>query len=296
MVLISVTVNETSYTTNMRFNRTHLLLLCSALVPACAIPGDAPWSDVHANVFAAGFTPTLNATSSNLVVPDTNGGVTPPDFRGSFKVNDDSSFTTYYGGRVGFAPFEISASQFNHSSNNSGVITDNGSFFNGVELNGNLNVDAAFDIDATKLMVGIDVLNTSIARVGILGGIDMFNFNRFAFTATEANGSIAVGGVQNVLINQEVPVPIVGVRGDVHLPGTNLRLGGEITGVSIDIDEIDASFIDVDVNVNYEIFTNAEAVVGYRKVALNIDGVIEDTTINMDLNMSGPYFGVSIYY
>ncbi|MDC3283582.1 hypothetical protein OAV41_03295 [Planctomycetota bacterium] len=46
-----------------------------------------------------------------------------------------------------------------------------------------------------------------------------------------------------------------------------------------------------------EIVKNAEVVVGYRTINLNVDGDIGDTQIqNMDLSMSGPYFGVSIYF
>ncbi|MBT4466306.1 MAG: hypothetical protein HOD03_06455, partial [Planctomycetes bacterium] len=53
----------------MRFNRIYLLLACSALIPACAIPGDSPWSDLHVNVDAAGFRPTLEASAGNIVTP-----------------------------------------------------------------------------------------------------------------------------------------------------------------------------------------------------------------------------------
>ncbi|MDP6964215.1 MAG: hypothetical protein QGF46_08640, partial [Planctomycetota bacterium] len=142
----------------------------------------------------------------------------------------------------------------------------------------------------------IDMLNTSVARVGMLFGLDVFNFNEFKFTAQEANGSILPGDPQNVLVNQEVPVPIIGLRGDLAIPGTDIRLGAEVSGVSIDIDDVDASFFDHDININFEIFENGEAVVGYRAVQLNIDGTLDSTTINMDLNMSGPYFGVSFYF
>jgi hypothetical protein len=44
------------------------------------------------------------------------------------------------------------------------------------------------------------------------------------------------------------------------------------------------------------LFKNAEALFGYRVVDLSINGDIDSTTINMDLNMSGPYFGVSVYF
>jgi hypothetical protein len=294
MLSFSVPVEGISYTTFMRFTRTHLLLISAALIPACAVPGDAPWSDLHASVYAVGFTPTLEVASSTIAVP-ANGSVGA--LNGSFSVDAEKEYTRQYGARIGFAPFELSISQFNHSRNQNGVISGDGGVFLGEPLVGDLAVDSSFDIDATKIMLGIDMLNTSVARVGLLVGLDVFSFNQFRFTAQEANGlNIQPGAFQNVLVDQEVPVPIIGIRGDIAIPGTTIRLGAEISGVSIDIDDINASFFDHDVNLNMQIFESGEAVIGYRAVQLNIDGQIDTTTINMDLSMSGPYFGVSFYF
>jgi hypothetical protein len=151
-------------------------------------------------------------------------------------------------------------------------------------------VDSSLELAATKMMVGIDVLNTSIARVGILAGFDLLSFNKFSLTN-------AGSSVQNVLVNQEVPIPIIGLRGDIAIPGTSISLGTEISGISIDVADIEASFFDHNINLSMEIVKNAEVVVGYRTISLNVDGDIDDTRIqNMDLSMSGPYFGVSIYF
>ena len=260
----------------MRFNRIYLLLACSALIPACAIPGDSPWSDLHVNVDAAGFNPTFEASA---------GRIARTGIDGSFSINSKEEYTDLYGARFGFAPFEFSVSQFSYSRNQTGV-------FNGtlgvIDLSPGTPVDSSLELTATKMMVGIDVLNTSIARVGILAGFDLLSFNKLSLTNA--------GIVQNVLANQEVPVPIIGLRADVAIPGTDIRLGAEMTGISIDIDGIEASFFDHDINLNMEIFENAEAIVGYRIVDINIDGEIEATEINMDLSMSGPYFGVSVYF
>jgi hypothetical protein len=276
----------------MRFNRTHLLLL-STLIPACAIPGDAPWSDLHVNAYAAGYTPTLEVGSSSIAIPATGSAGA---FNGSFTVDAEKEYTNIYGARIGFAPFELSISQFSHTRNQNGTIGDGGLFL-GEALVGDLAVDSTFDIDATKMMLGFDMMNTSVARVGLLVGLDVFNFNQFRFTAQEANGTgILAGDYQNVLVDQEVPVPIIGIRGDMAIPGTDIRLGAEISGVSIDVDDVNASFFDHDINVNMEIFENGEAVIGYRVVQLNIDGIIDTTEINMDMSMSGPYFGVSFYF
>ena len=279
MLSFSVTVNASSYTTNMRLTRICLPLVCSALIPACAIPGDAPWSDLHVNLDAAGFRPTLEASAGNIVTPGING---------SFAINSATEYSDLYGARIGLAPFELSFSQFSYSRNQAGVFDgslDDQNFTSGTV------VDSALDIGATKIMLGVDVLNTPIARVGILAGIDLLSFNKFSLTE-EGNGI-----VQNVLVNQEVPIPIIGLRGDIAIPGTSISLGAEISGISIDVDEVEASFFDHNINLSMEIVKNAEVVVGYRTINLNVDGDIGDTQIqNMDLSMSGPYFGVSIYF
>ena len=288
MLSFSVTVNASSYTTNMRFTRIYLLLVCSVLIPACAIPGDAPWSDLHANAYVAGFAPTLKASSTSINIPGSAG----PELSGSFSLDSEKVYTSQYGARVGFAPFELSVSQFSYSRNQTGLFGgDGGGHFGGVPFTEGIPVNSTLGIDATKMMVGLDIVNTSIARVGLLAGIDVLRFNQFSFQQQDTGIS------QDVLIDQEVPVPIIGVRGDMALPGTLIRLGAEITGVSIDVDEVEASFFDIDVNFNMEILENGEAVIGYRTMNLKIDGSIGDTQItDMDLSISGPYFGVSVYF
>ena len=277
MLSFSVTVNASSYTTYMRFNRIYLLLACSALIPACAIPGDSPWSDLHVNVDAAGFNPTFEASA---------GRIARTGIDGSFSINSKEEYTDLYGARFGFAPFEFSVSQFSYSRNQTGVF--NGTL-GGIQLSPGTPVDSSLELTATKMMVGIDVLNTSIARVGILAGFDLLSFNKLSLTNA--------GIVQNVLANQEVPMPIIGLRGDIAIPGTSISLGAEISGISIDVDDLEASFFDHNINLSMEIVKNAEVVVGYRTISLNIDGVIDNTQIqNMDLSMSGPYFGVSVYF
>ncbi|MDC1020525.1 hypothetical protein OAR23_00725 [bacterium] len=262
---------------NMRFTRIYLLLACSALIPACAIPGDSPWSDLHVNVDAAGFNPTFEASA---------GKIARTGIDGSFSINSKEEYTDLYGARFGFAPFEFSVSQFSYSRNQTGVF--NGTF-GGIPLSAGTPVDSSLELAATKMMVGIDVLNTSIARVGILAGFDLLSFNKLSLTNA--------GIVQNVLVNQEVPIPIIGLRGDIAIPGTSISLGAEISGISIDVDDLEASFFDHNINLSMEIVKNAEVVVGYRTISLNIDGDIDNTQIqNMDLSMSGPYFGVSVYF
>jgi hypothetical protein len=272
----------------MRFTRIYLLLVCSVLIPACAIPGDSPWSDLHANAYAVGFSPTFEASSSGIVI---DGDGANPELSGSFAINSEEEFTNLYGASIGFAPFELSVSQFSYSRNQVGVFGGDGGSFGGVLLNDSIPISSTLDIDATKIMVGIDVLNTSIARVGLLAGFDVLSFNHLSFQQQDT------GINQNVFDNQEVPVPIIGLRGDIAIPDTSISLGAEISGISIDVDSAEASLFDHYINLSLEIFKNAEAVVGYRTMSIKIDGSVAGTQIqNMDLSMSGPYFGVSVYF
>ena len=201
MLSFSVTINARSYTTNMRFTRIYLFLICSALTLACAIPGDAPWSDLHVNAYAAGFIPTMEASSTGIIVPRENN---TPEFSGSFAVDAEKAYTSQFGARMGFAPFEFSVSQFNYSREQNGVLRSGGNgFFRGNPFTKDFSIDSTLDIDTTKMMLGIDMVNTSEARVGVLVGFDVLSFNQFSFTAK------STGEVQNVLINQEVPVPVI---------------------------------------------------------------------------------------
>lgn len=133
-----------------------------------------------------------------------------------------------------------------------------------------------------------------------MAGVDFIEFDRFVITATETVSVLGVplisaGDAQNVLINQSVPMPMLGVRGDLQLP-FGLRLGGEISGLSANIDAADVTYLDLDINVNYEPMDNLELVVGYHRIDIDVNGSIDDATVDVEMLIDGPYFGVSLYW
>ena len=75
-----------------------------------------------------------------------------------------------------------------------------------------------------------------------------------------------------------------------------VRLGGEITGLSADFDDADIKLTDIDLNANYEPWDNVELVVGYRMIDVSIDGEISGTALDAELDLTGPYFGVALYW
>ncbi|MGB0952088.1 MAG: hypothetical protein ACPG31_02580 [Planctomycetota bacterium] len=269
------------------------------LFPSCSIPGGAAWSDLHVNGFVSAFPGELDATARDISVDATTGGGLA--FTGDLDVDPNRETAFLYGARGGFAPFELIVSEFGYDGTSSGLATG-GVTFLGVALPvaDTLATDVVLDMNITKLMLGIDIVNTPVARVGVLAGVDFFTFDRFAASAAEDKSVLGVpvisrGDTQNILINEDAPIPIVGLRGDVQLP-FGVRLGGEITGLSANFDDADIKLTDIDINANYEPWSNVELVLGYRLIDVSIDGEISGTALDADLDLSGPYVGVSLYW
>lgn len=278
-----------------------LALLAGLAAPACSIPGDAAWSDLHLNAYAAAFPVNVDAEGRNIQVDDTSG--TGFTFDGDLTVEPNRASSFLIGARAGFAPFELVVSEFGYDGTHDGVVSG-GATFNGVVIPAAADLDSRLDLDMslTKLLVGVDVLNTPVARVGVLAGVDFFQFDRFSITAREAviaggggGGTIAIGDTEDILINEDAPVPVIGLRGDLRLP-YGVRLGGELTGMNADISDVDLSFVDLDLNANWSPWTNVEAVVGYRMISADLDGTIDGTALDVTLDADGPYVGVAFFF
>lgn len=270
------------------------------LLPACSIPGDAAWSDLHASGFIAAYPAGMDATATDISVADSSGaGLT---FKGDLAMEKNRETGFYYGARAGFAPFEVAVSAFGYDGAHSSIVSG-GATFRGVDLPITETLDARTDLDlgVSRLMLGVDVVNTPVFRIGLRAGVDFLEFDRFTVTSTEQVNVLGipivnVGDTQNILINESVPVPLVGVRGDVLLPFMDIRLGGELSGLSVNIDDTDVTYLDMDINVNYAPWQNLELVLGYHRIDIDVSGSIDDTTIDVDMLIDGPYFGASLYW
>ena len=249
------------------------------------------------NGFAAIYPVGLDATANDISVTDTSGnGV---NFDGDLTMEKNREVGFFYGARAGIAPFEISASAFGYNGQHASNVAG-GAVFAGSSINEDLSTRTDIDLGVTKLMLGVDVLNNPMFRIGLLAGVDFVEFDRFVITASETIGVpgaplVSAGDTQNILINQSVPVPMIGVRGDVQLP-FGVRLGGEISGLSTKVDTADITYLDLDINANYEPSKNVELVVGYRRIDIDVSGSLDDATIDVAMLIDGPYFGVALYW
>ncbi len=274
-------------------------LCLMALALSCSIPGDSAWSDLHANGFVSVFPANFDGAARNIQVNDTTGAGL--SFQGDLKVDANRETSFFYGARAGFAPFEIIVSEFGYNGTNTGLASGGVTFLgNTLPTGDTLRTNINLDTSITKLMLGIDLINTPMARFGVLGGVDFFQFDRFTASAAEnktilGTTVIQAGDTQNILINEEAPIPLLGIRGDVQLP-MGVRLGAELTGISASFDNADITVTDLDINANYEPWTNVEMVVGYRMIDVSLNGTISGTALDTDINLDGPYLGVSLYW
>ena len=270
-----------------------------ALMPSCAlaVPGDAAWSDLHANAFASIYPVNLSGTVNDISL---NGG-SGVSFAGDLDLDSNRESTFLYGARAGFAPFELIVSEFGYDGRSSGLASGGATFLGTtLPLNETLAANVDLDMSVTKLMLGIDVINTPIARAGFLVGVDFFEFDRFAASAAETKTILGIDVIEEgdsvvFFANESTPIPIFGARGDVQLP-FGVRLGGEVTGISADVDDAEISLLDIEVNANYEPWENVEVVLGYRMIDMQVKGSISGTALDGDINLDGPFFGISLYF
>lgn len=261
-----------------------LALFALLLAPSCAIPGDSAWSDLHANAYGGLY--NLTAGGSIDDISGTSGALTAS---GDLKVRDETETNFLYGARFGFAPVEVFLSGFEHDSTHGGTFT--GSIG---PINGTADARTELDFGLQRIGVGFDVLNTPVARIGLLVGVDFFTFNEFSFTATQG----ALSRSYTIADNEDVPIPVVGLRGDVGLPLTGLRAGAEISGFQADVEDVDAEYFELDVHLGWEPGDNdwIELLVGYRMIEFQFDGEIDDSTIDGTVDLDGLYFAIGIVF
>jgi len=267
--------------------------LAAMLLPACAIPGNAAWSDLHASAFGSVYATSFSANGNGLTVDDSSGGGF--DFSGDVDLKDNTETAFYYGARLGFAPLEFSVSQFDYNGANDGTVSSAGSF-GGKPASGTFDVSSDLNLSVSKLMLGIDIINSPVFRVGVMAGLDYIQLDQFDLIAQESQGpgSVQAGDVQTILENQSMPIPILGLRGDVALPyGT--RIGAEATGMTFHFDDADLLMLDWDLAAHWAPFSHVELMIGYRAVTLNLDGAVDGTNLDVNMDFKGPYAGVTIY-
>lgn len=266
-----------------------LALLALPFFVSCAMPNDAAWGDFHANGYGALY--NLGASGSVNDLSVSAGGA---NIDGDLAMREKSDTNFLGGARVGIAPMEISLSMFDHKSVHSG--TFNGTFDPGAgsTLSGSSAATTNLDFEVTKLMLGFDLLNTGLFRLGLLMGLDLLTFNDFSAFATQGGVSTASYSIAR---DEEIPIPMVGVRCDLLLP-QGFRVGAEVSGLSADMTDIEGTFLDIDAQIGWAPMDQdwVEVLIGYRMMSFDFQGEIDDASVDAEIDFDGFYWGVGITF
>ena len=271
----------------------HAILAVPLLMPACVLPGSSPWNDLHANAYG-GYFPVTGDFSSAATSVTTGGGAV--QFDGAVDLGKDESTAFLLGAPAGFAPIEFAVSSFGFDGSFDGQVTG-GTVFNGTALGGPTNyaVDADIEVVANQLLLGFDIVNLPPGRVALLLGLDYLDFDRMGWTLAQPVGSLPAGTRQDLLVDEQVPLPVIGLRGDVWLP-FDARLGGTLVGANITHQDVEYSMYDLDLALMWEPGLHVEVMLGYRMLETDLNGDIDGTTVDASLGFRGPYLGVSVYF
>lgn len=273
-------------------------ILVLTMSSSCALPGDSAWSGAHFNAFGG-----MIDVSSGGTVSDINITTPGEELVGDLDMTSVKDNVFYGGARIGFAPLEFVYSQFAVDADHDSVMTAGGTFF-GTLLTANLDATTNLDLSLRKLMMGMDIFNSGTFRIGLMIGVDELNFANFEVTTVDGiPDGLGLGGFlvdpgtsQIIVADEKVLVPMGGLRADVALPLSGLRFGAEYSGISIDVDDAQIEYWDLDVNLNYALMENVELLVGYRDISLDVAGDFGDAEMIAALGFNGPYFALGILF
>jgi len=197
---------------------------------------------------------------------------------------DDSDAAMFAFAQAGLAPFELRLSAFQYE--NSGTGTFSGTFLDTVFVSGT--VDSELSVGAYQGLIVFDLVNIERIRIGALAGATALDLD---LTVTDAaDPSIEESG------DETVPVPLVGARFDLKVIG-GLRIGA--TGAFFPLDEIDdfdVECYDFEGGVHLELLPKFEIFAIYRQISIEAEGEIDDVDALVDLELSGPVFGVALTF
>jgi hypothetical protein len=184
----------------------------------------------------------------------------------------------------------ISVSTQSGSWSGSGMLS--GEFSNGtISIPVGSDVDSELDLAIHSAIVTWDFLPGD-AELGLGFGVDLLDMQG-KFTE--------IGGAMEVIeFDETLPIPMLVVRGNVHVGP--IELGGHIAGFKIDYDGNEAEFIDLDLMGRYHFIGGASRasgsiVLGYRSITLDVDYEGDSSErVVADIDFTGPFIGAQLSF
>jgi hypothetical protein len=256
----------------------------AALAGGCTMTGDSAWNGAHISA-GAGYQQVGLAGEVDTFEEIAPGVIATTEF--DFEDNggqDDAEPTPYLVAQAGFAPLELRGSAFRFRSEATGTFT--GDFLGTDFVTGTVETD--YDIDVYQLSLGFDLVNIERFRLAALAGASLLDID----IAVRDGG--APGTEES--IDEVVPVPLVGARGDLKVIGS-LRIGA--TALFFPVDEVEGfetEMLDLEGAIAWAPLRSFEIFGLYRYVAIEAEGEVEDVDAALDLRLGGPVVGVALTF
>ena len=155
---------------------------------------------------------------------------------------DDSETIPAITGSIDLPLFpEILVGYFAVDSSASKVITKQ-IVYKGTTYAVSSNVSSSYDITHFEALLNFGLLKSEAADLGLLVGAKSFEIET-TLTSAGVTQSESVEG----------PVPVIGVKGGIGLPG-KFRVEGIGRGLVLEVGDVDASIFDIDLGVHYRLF------------------------------------------
>ena len=160
----------------------------------------------------------------------------------------------------------------------------------GISIGASENVSTDFNLGLTNLAMTWDLFPGDTVEAGI------------GFGATLVDIDATIASLDNpgndITTDEQVPVPMLTGRLGFDLGRFDIE--GLLSGLSVNVDGNDATVIDLDIGVSYELINFGGEVmgligVGYKSFSVDVqydDGA--GGTVNLDTSFAGPYFGITI--
>ncbi len=183
----------------------------------------------------------------------------------------------------------LSASQFTAAYAGTGQVDADIDLGGGNTIGADAGVATDLDLDVTSLHYTWDLIPGETVEAGIGLGLALVDFKTSIVETSSPN---------SVSTEEFIPVPLLAARLGFNLGP--VELSGVAGFLQISDGDNEASVRDLDLMAVYEVFSGTGASlglnVGYRQFDLEANYGDGDSTVDMDLGLSGIYYGITLAF
>jgi len=186
--------------------------------------------------------------------------------------------------------FHLSASSSQSDHSGQGVV-ESELEYNGETITAGSNVQSDFELGLTNLLMTWDLIPGDTVEIGLGVGAMLMDL--------DANiQSLDVPG-ENIELDEQFPIPMLAGRAGLELYGFDLE--GVLAGMSVNVDGDEATVLDLDVALSYELVDIGGAVcgelfLGYRSFDIDVQYDDDEGAVDFDSSFNGPYFGIALSF